>query len=76
MTIGGLVMLIIMLVLNYYVAPLYYSVATNGESNYVFASEVITDILPLVAAFNIMKVLVDSLMTLFLYKKVSVFLHR
>ena len=68
MAAATLVMPVVMGFANYFVTPFYY----GGEA----MREVVVSLMPLILLFNVIKGILNSLITFVVYKRISGFLHR
>ena len=68
MAAATLVMTVVMGFANYFVTPFYY----GGEA----MREVVVSLMPLILLFNVIKGILNSLITFVVYKRISGFLHR
>lgn len=66
LAVGTLAMAAVMVPANYIITPYFMGVPTSG----------ITAVLPFIIAFNLVKAGVNGIITFFLYKRVSDFLHK
>ena len=68
MVIATIVTILVMGVANYFITPFYYGGAAMKE--------VVVDLMPFILLFNAIKWVANSLITFFVYKRISPFLHK
>lgn len=68
LAVATVAMIIIMAGANYFITPYYY----GGEA----MREMVVSLMPFICLFNLIKGVLNSGITLIVYKKISVFLHR
>lgn len=68
MVIATIAMIVIMGIANYFITPYYY----GGEA----MKEMVVQLMPFILLFNLIKGVANSVITFFVYKRISPFLHK
>ena len=74
LVLASVAMIVVMVIANIYITPFYMAAGVDGGVEAV--KQMVMQLLPLIAAFNVIKAAANSVITFFVYKKISGFLHR
>ena len=74
LVLASVAMIGVMAVANIYITPFY--MAAGVEGGIAAVKKMVFDLMPLIVLFNLIKAVLNSVITFLIYKKISGFLHR